>query len=495
MTEGTALLQLARLVAADLRGDERVRVKSVQHDSRHVGEGALFAALVGANVDGHNYVAQACERGATALMVERAVDAPLPQLIVKSTRRSLGPVASEVYGRPTESLRTVGVTGTNGKTTVAWLVEQILSALGHKPAVLGTLRAFAGEVPVASAHTTPEADDIARFACECRVRGDGALIMETSSHALAMHRVDGISFDVAAFTNLSQDHLDFHQTMEAYGKAKTRLFSELAPSRMVINLDDAFGRQLAERFSSAIGVSAQALAEADLFARSVSFQRGGFEATLQTPWGEHALEVPLVGLHNLENLLVALGIAHALDLALEPLFASGFFSSLRGAPGRMQRVEHPNDVLMYVDYAHTPDALARALAAARGVTGGKVWAVFGCGGDRDRTKRPLMAKAAEKSADVLVVTSDNPRSEEPNAIIEEICAGLTSKKRAHIEVDRRKAIRYAVRNAKPGDTIVVAGKGHEDYQIIGTTKYHLSDVEELHAAVQETFGSVDGGRA
>lgn len=486
-----SLRQLAEQTSSELLGldeEQDVQITGVQHDSRAVGPGQMFAALVGANVDGHAFAEQACAKGASALLVERPLRTHVPQLLVSDARRSLGPIASFVYGEPTRRLATVGITGTNGKTTVAWLVEQTLRALDFSPAVLGTLRAYPGQTPEAAVHTTPEADDIARFADEVLQRGGDALVMETSSHALAMHRVDGIDFDVAAFTNLSQDHLDFHHSMDAYGAAKARLFSELSPRETVINIDDTFGQKLAADLPYAVTTSTRASAGAVFSAQGLSFHRGGFTSVLETPWGAYPVDVPLVGRHNLENLLVALGIVHALGKSAKSLLAQNFFSTLRGAPGRMQRVPHPNNVLLFVDYAHTPDALARALDAARGVTDGTLWVVFGCGGDRDRGKRPLMAQAAEQSADKLVITSDNPRTEDPEAIIAQVVAGLATPQSAHVDVDRRQAIRHAVANAKPGDTIVVAGKGHEDYQILGTERVHLSDVEELEAAVAESFG-------
>ncbi len=483
------LARLAQLAHGRVEGDDNVIPAGVQHDSRAVEVGEMFVALPGANVDGHDFVQQACARGASALMVQRSVEAPVPVLYVDDSRKRLGAVAEEIYGNPTRHLRTVGITGTNGKTTVAWLVEQMLSHLGGKPAVLGTLRAFPGDSPEAATHTTPEADDVARFAREVKKRGGDALVMEASSHALDMHRIDGVQFDVAAFTNLSQDHLDYHESMEAYAEAKARLFGDLAPARSVLNVDDAFGRELRSRITDPICVSARGAQQAVFTAGTVEMHRGGFVTELHTPWGIVPADVPLVGFHNLENLLVALAIAYALELEVEKLTEPAFLSSLRGAPGRMQRVEHPDDVLLYVDYAHTPDALARALEAARGVTDGRLWVVFGCGGDRDRLKRPKMAQVAEQGADEVIVTSDNPRTEDPSAIIDEVCAGLVDKReRTHVEVDRRAAIRYAVKHAKRGDTVLVAGKGHEDYQILGTTRVHLSDVEELHAAVAERSG-------
>lgn len=491
---GTTMEHLGRLIGASVIGSGETLVTGVRHDSRAIEKGELFAALSGATVDGHDYIDQACKRGASGILAERPVDASVPSLVVDDTRKVLGAVANAIYGQPFASLKTVGITGTNGKTTVAWLVRQMLEASDFRTAVLGTLRALPGEAPAAAIHTTPEADGIARFALEVGARSGNSLVMEVSSHALDMKRVDGVTFDVAAFTNLSQDHLDYHETMEAYGQAKERLFTELAPEHAVFNIDDPFVAKFHQRLqhASAVTVSVDG-SSSDIWATKVSPFRGGLSATVHAFDDVASVRLPFIGRHNLENYLVALAISLKLGASFSEMTDDDFVSKLYSAPGRMQRVPHHDDVLMFVDYAHTPDALERAIAASRVVTEGRLWVVFGCGGDRDRGKRPLMGDVASNGADRIVVTSDNPRTEDADAIVREIVGSRKLTDAWHVEVDRRAAIAFAVQHAEAGDTILVAGKGHEDYQVLGTERVHLSDVEELEKAVASALTQAGEG--
>jgi UDP-N-acetylmuramoyl-L-alanyl-D-glutamate--2,6-diaminopimelate ligase len=478
-------------------GDASVVVTGVRHDSRHVGPGDLFVALPGEAQEGAEFAAQALARGAVAILAEDVlpgVDAPTA--LVADPRRAMGTVAARVYGDPTAGVPVVGITGTNGKTTTAWLLEGALGAAGGSPAVLGTLGARGPAGAQETGFTTPESDAVMRFARDSVDAGASHLIMEVSSHGLALHRVEGVRFHVAAFTNLTQDHLDFHGDMERYGAAKARLFTDFAPARAVLHVDDPFGAALADRVTCPTWrCTRRGDREAEVRALSWSEGREGIRARVATPKGEVEVNSPLVGTHNLDNLLVALGCALALDVDLAGAVRG--LSGAAGAPGRLERVPHPGDVAVFVDYAHTPDALSRVLSALRGVTPGRLLAVFGCGGDRDPSKRAPMGRAAGGGADLCVLTSDNPRTEDPLRILAEVEPGLggagmerldgshlAKARRGYAVVpDRREAIGLALRAARRGDTVLIAGKGHEDYQIVGTEKRPFDDRAEARRAI------------
>ncbi len=475
-------------------------VTQVAYDSRKVAPGTLFVCLPGLTRDGHAFAAAAAAAGAIAVLGERPVDAPgAVVLVAPSSRLALAAAARNLLGRPDEKLVLAGVTGTNGKTTTSYLYEAIAAAAGKRPGVIGTVSyRFAGREK-AAAHTTPEAPELAALFAEMAEAGCDTAAMEVSSHALAQERVAFLRFRSAAFTNLTRDHLDYHKDMEDYFAAKARLFRErLAPDAVsTLNGDDAFGRRLHEELTAKGRTAWRFSTEdpsAELFAKDVEAGIGGIAATLVTPRGEVRIESPLVGAHNLQNLLTAAGLALGAGL---PLAAVGEgLSRCKGAPGRLERVDG-RGVSVFVDYAHTDDALKRACAALREVAPRRLLVVFGCGGDRDRGKRPLMGEVAGRAADLTVVTSDNPRTEEPSSILEMIVPGVekAGKRRlGHdeakagadgfaVEVDRRKAIDLAVAAARPGDVILVAGKGHEDYQILGTTKIHFDDREEARRAL------------
>jgi UDP-N-acetylmuramoyl-L-alanyl-D-glutamate--2,6-diaminopimelate ligase len=506
------LAQLLREgIPGRVTGDPERRVHDVRHDSRLVAPGDLFVALDGATVDGARFVPEAIARGAAAVMVRRELlpgestaghdAAPagrvpgeaipaVPQLIVDDPRRWLSLAAAVVHGHPTVALNAVGVTGTNGKTTVAHLVEQALASCGHRTAMLGTVAQRGPGFMRPSAFTTPEGDDVARFAREVLDLGATHLVMEVSSHALAQHRVDAVRFRVAAFTNLTQDHLDFHGSMEAYAAAKARLFLELGPGASVVCVDGPFGERLAGRLGgrALVRVSVRAGAPAEVRATRVAQDARGLHIEASTPAGPVALRSPLVGAHNAENLLVALGCLLALDVPLAD--AARALGAAPGAPGRLERIPDGGGATILVDYAHTADALARVLEAVRPITRGRSIVVFGCGGDRDRAKRPLMGRAAAEGADLVVVTSDNPRTEDPAAIIAEIVPGVASvpgmsplepstfgeATRGYVvKVDRGEAIALALGAARPGDTVLIAGKGHEDYQVVGAERRPFDD--------------------
>ena len=495
---GIALQDLLALEGVShVQGDAGVRVQRVVSDSRAVAPGDLFAAIAGVSSDGAAFAPSAVERGALAVLAQRELGLAVPTLVVDDVRKRLGPVAHRVLGDPSHELPVVGITGTNGKTTVTHLIESVLAHVGARPAVLGTvaMRGPAGEA--AAALTTPEADVIARFMREQRAAGATHLAMEVSSHALAIDRVAGTRFDVAGITNLTQDHLDFHGTMEAYGEAKALLFTRYAPRVSVIVVDHAFGEALSKRaHGELIRCSVDAHRQAELSVKEWASTRAGIRARVQTPKGTLELASPLFGAHNLENLLVCVGSCLALGVDLRGI-AEGLRAA-RGAPGRMERVDDPRDVMILVDYAHTPDAVERALLALRPLTQGRLFALVGCGGDRDRKKRAPMAEAAARVADVAVLTSDNPRTEDPLAILRDMEPGartvsppipaenLGEASRGYVVIpDRRTAILQTILAARAGDTVLLAGKGHETYQIVGSVKHAFDDRVEAALAVKK----------
>lgn len=482
-------------------GDGQVLVRGVRHDSRRVEPGDLFFALGGQVFDGADYSLAAAQAGAVAVASEKPGPCALPVLVVQDGLRALAAISKYFYGDPSASLPVVGITGTNGKTTVTYLVEQALQGLGHRPALAGTIevRGPGGHLP--ATHTTPMADDLVRICRWALDSGATEFVTEVSSHGLAMHRVDGLRFEVTAFTNLSQDHLDFHGDLAHYGAAKARLFREFAAAHAVINVDDDFGQQLAQEGPAGlIRYSAAGAAEAELRVVCASYTRDGIEAQVRAQDQTVLLRSPLLGAHNLENLLCALGICVA--LGLPPVAVAGALSLAKGAPGRLQRVPHPAGVLVFVDYAHTPDALARVCALLREQTEGQLKVVFGCGGDRDRAKRPQMAYAVSQYADHAFLTHDNPRTEDPAQILRDIIPGLSSdgwvevsvasgplKRHQYVvEGDRAKAIALAVQQARPGDTLLIAGKGHENYQIVGPQRLPFDDVQEAQKAIAALVG-------
>ncbi|HSL12083.1 MAG TPA: UDP-N-acetylmuramoyl-L-alanyl-D-glutamate--2,6-diaminopimelate ligase [Actinomycetota bacterium] len=464
------LTSVARAAGADVIGDaSATSVVDVALDDREVTPGSLFCCVVGARVDGHDHAAAAVDRGAAALLAERPVAVAVPQLVVPSVRAAMGPAAAEVFGHPARSMTIVGVTGTNGKTTVTYLLDAIFRHAGHRSGVIGTTGARVDGDAVALAHTTPEAPDLHRLLARMRDAGVDAVAMEVSSHALAQHRVGGLVADVAVFTNLSQDHLDFHPTMDAYFDAKATLFTPDAARRGVVAVDAAWGRALAERAAipgTTIGVDVDAEVRAHAVvadASGIAFRVEGVDV--------HA---PLLGRFNVANALAA--IVAARETGIEPTVAADALATVAGVPGRMEPVRAGQRFLVMVDYAHTPDSILGVLRAARPLTTGRVIIVFGCGGDRDRAKRPAMGRVATAHADLAVLTSDNPRSEDPLAILAAVEAGARAGGgRYVVEPDRRLAIRRALADADDDDVVVIAGKGHETHQEIDGTARPFDD--------------------
>ncbi len=481
----SALLSVLSEEAPRLLGDGNVRLTGVRQDSRRVEAGDLFVARSGGKVSGADFAQAAVERGAVAVIVERGAPIPalaIPMLEVADARRSLALAAEAVYGDPSRALSFVGITGTNGKTTTSWLVERALSGLGARPARLGTVGFAFGNESVDSALTTPEADDISRLAAKTRDAGGTHFVMEVSSIALSLERVRALHFRVAAFSNLTQDHLDFHGTLAEYGETKARLFVELAPEASVINVDDPFGAKLAARAQGDV-LRVSKRSGADLYPKHVTVDARGIQGIIHTPNGDVALDSRLVGEHNLDNLLLSLGILQA--LGLDVAAGARALTHAPQVPGRLERCDEPGDeILVLVDYAHTPDALERVLIATRSLTEQRVLCVFGCGGDRDPQKRPQMGAAAGRLADYSYLTNDNPRSEEPQAIAKAVQVGLREMDAQYeVELDRARAIERAVLQARPGDVVLIAGKGHEPYQLIGSETLAFDDRVEARRAL------------
>ena len=447
---------LDALPTASVEGDSTIRVSGVTYRSGDVEPGWLFFAVPGERADGHDYAEEAVRRGAVAVVAERALEAGVTRIVVPSVREAMGPMASEFYGRPADRLLMIGVTGTNGKTTTSYLLERILREAGMTPGVIGTTGIRIDGRPVGMDRTTPEAPDLHSLLARMVEEGVGAVAMEVSSHGLDQHRVGGARYRCAVFTNLSQDHLDYHGDLDAYFEAKARLFAPEMAEVAAINWDSPEGRRLAGRIPTlTYGLDA----EADLRAREVEvsseglrFRADGVEVTAR-----------LRGAFNVHNCLAA--VAAARQSAIPDRAAVRGIAALPGVPGRMEPVEAGQPFPILVDYAHTPDSVENVLRAARPLAERRVIVVLGCGGDRDRSKRPLMGEAATRLADLSVITSDNPRSEDPLAIIGEIEDGARRGDGEYvIEPDRRAAIRLAIERARPGDVVVIAGKGHETGQ-------------------------------
>ena len=486
---------IAGITGARLTGDDR-EVGAVRDDSRKVEPGDVFVAVKGLHVDGHGFVAKAIERGAVAVVVEHgaAAEAALPLdvavVVVPSTAVALGLLVGKSLGDPAGAMTLIGVTGTNGKTTTTYLVEAILRAAGKQVGVIGTVEMRYGDKVVPANYTTPTPEILHGAFAEMRAAGCTHVVMEVTSSALAMERVVGLRFAVSAFSNLTQDHLDVHGSMTAYRDAKRRLFAELTHGVAVVNIDDREGLAMGAAAPSMMTVSVSQPADIRVI-ESESTVRG-IRMRLATPRGE--LEIrskPLIGGYNVANLALAVGIAEALGID-----HSAIASSLADTapPGRVERVANDADLDIFVDYAHTPDALRNVLVALRPLVARRLICVFGCGGDRDPTKRPKMGAAVAELADLAIVTSDNPRTEDPRAIIDMIVPAVP--RPFFVDPDRRTAIRAAIDEATPGDVVVIAGKGHEDYQILGTTKIHFDDREEAAAAVaaRESRSLVDLAR-
>ncbi len=471
---------LDALDEARVAGALPARVTGLAADSRRVERGDCFVAVPGFTHDARRFVPEAVARGAAMVVTEGE---PLPgiavgQVLVPAARPALGRLADAYYDHPSRHLTLVGITGTNGKTTTSYLVDALLQRCGMRTGVIGTIGYTIGSEILPASQTTPEALELQAMLARMRDEGLGGVAMEVSSHALALHRVDELTFDVAVFTNLTQDHLDFHGTMDAYGHAKRRLFELLARSpkprrTAVVNADDPAGAQMVAGLDLPVvtfGLSPAARVRAVEHASTLE----GIRLRAETPAGPLALASPLIGEHNVMNLLGAVGVGLALDLA--PATIAETLGGVAAVPGRFEQVRAGQPFLVVVDYAHTPDALERVLVTARKITPARLGVVFGCGGDRDRTKRPIMGGIAARLCDRVWITSDNPRSERPEAIVAEVAAGARAGGAAVVtEPDRRAAIAAALAWARHGDTVLIAGKGHETYQIVGKAVLPFDD--------------------
>ncbi len=490
-----------------LHGGSDTEISGVTCDSRAVKPGMLFFALRGTNTDGHRYIPAAVAAGAAAVLLEEDSLAPadLPWLQVADGRSAMGLMSAAFYGNPTARLPLIGITGTNGKTTTTYLIEGILRAAGIAPAVLGTISYRFEDTAVEASHTTPESTELQAAFRQLAAAGAQAFIMEVSSHSLEQKRVEGCHFDVGIFSNLTRDHLDYHKTMESYLSSKQQLFSRLLQPdqfkpvrRAAVNMDDEYGAQIAA-VSACPVISYGVDYNGDVKAEGVALSVNGITGTLKTPKGNVAFTSRLLGRFNLYNILAAVSAGIALDLSLESIKAG--IEGHKAVPGRMERVENCHDITLLVDYAHTGDALENVLKTLKELATGRIISVFGCGGDRDPGKRPIMGGIAAGMSDLAIVTSDNPRSEDPFMIMAQVKTGIAPlnireytvteladgfKDKGFVMLEnRRDAIRLAVSVAVPGDIILLAGKGHEDYQIIGATKHHFDDREEAAAAFVE----------
>ena len=479
-------------------------ITGLHHDSRTVVPGGLFFALRGVSADGHAFIPSAAASGAVAVVAEDPESLPAGIVAVKvaDTRLAMAEIAAAFFGDPTASVPLIGITGTNGKTTTTYLIEGILAAAGLPAAVLGTISYRFGDIRIEASHTTPESTDLQAALRKLADAGAKSFVMEVSSHALDQRRVDGCHFDVGIFSNLTRDHLDYHGSMEQYLDAKKRLFSELLKPeatkplrRATVNMDDPYGA--AVRDSAACPVITFGTDPSnDLHGVDISLSVNGIRGGIRTPKGEFSFSSRLLGRFNFSNILAAVSAGIALDLPLAAI-KEGIEGHLP-VPGRLERVENSRSVTCLVDYAHTGDALENVLSTLKEIAAGRIITVFGCGGDRDSGKRPIMGRIAASMSDFSVVTSDNPRTEDPQKILEQIKVGITplvireyrlpelekgfEEKGFIVCENRREAIRLAIRLSRPGDIVLLAGKGHEDYQITGRTKHHFDDREEAAEA-------------
>jgi UDP-N-acetylmuramoyl-L-alanyl-D-glutamate--2,6-diaminopimelate ligase len=490
--ESTRLLVdlLNGLKACILTGSTRCPVRHLTADSRQVVSDTLFVALRGLHVDGHGFLDDALDRGAKALVVEacppavlqRAQQAGCTVAQVSNSRQAFALLASAYYGHPGQHLRLVGITGTNGKTTTSYIVEAILQAAGKATGVIGTISYRLGTQELPASHTTPDALQLHALLAQMVQANLGYGVMEVSSHALDQERVWGCRFEAAVFTNLSRDHYDYHGSAEAYFAAKARLFQELPAVWHILNLDDPYGQRLLD-MSRARLLTYGLEGEATFKPSAVQHGLDGIRFTLSTTKGQLDIASPLVGRHNVYNLLAGIAVAVALDINAGAIMQG--IAQLQRVPGRLERVESGQDFAVFVDYAHTPDALEKVLQLVRAETTGRLITVFGCGGDRDPGKRPLMGQVATRLSDYTIITSDNPRTEDPQEIIDAIVTGVERFKDYVTMPDRQEAIEHAIAVAQPADTVVIAGKGHEDYQILGQTRRHFDDREVARAALEQ----------
>jgi UDP-N-acetylmuramoyl-L-alanyl-D-glutamate--2,6-diaminopimelate ligase len=507
--ELTKLLEGVEIIK--IVGETEKEIEGIAYHSRRVGRNFLFAAIRGIEADGHRFIRESIERGAEAILLEAGAEAnDRTAVFVPNSRQALARVSSNFYGNPSANMRLVGITGTNGKTTTAYLLESIFKKAGYDVGVIGTVNYRYGQTVVPALNTTPESLDLQKILWEMSQEGVSHVIMEVSSHGLDLDRVFGCQFDGAVFTNFTSDHLDYHQTLKRYFESKRKLFSELlmksgkAERFAVTNCDDPGGDEIVRGVT--LSILRYGLGDScDFSAGETNLSLDGISCRIKTPAGDFPLHSALIGRFNLYNILAAVTAGFGMGLSLKVLKEG--VEALKGVPGRFEKVTNPKGIHVIVDYAHTHDALERVLSGLRETLNlsspnrGKIITVFGCGGDRDRTKRPLMGEAAGKYSDLVVLTSDNPRTEDPLTILEEVEGGIRPlfleawdrdkmeawrSKKGYLKVpDRKEAIRTAIRLARAEDTVLIAGKGHEDYQILGREKIAFDDRIEARKALEE----------
>ncbi len=467
------------------QGSPETEVSNIRYDSRSVEKGDLFVCVTGFQTDGHKYAKSAVEKGASVIVAEHMAEGMdkdgLTVVITENTRRALALISAAFYGYPSEKMNVIGVTGTNGKTTTTYLIKTIFDRLGYKTGVVGTIGNMIGDRKLHTERTTPESLELQELFAEMADEGVTNAIMEVSSHSLALDRVAGVKYSTAIFTNLTQDHLDFHKTMENYMKAKGILFS--MADKAVINIDDEAGKYMRSVAKGKVITTGIDHEDADLRAENISITAEGVSYTLDYEGKQYPVRLNIPGRFSIYNSLGAIGACLLNGIGMEDILEG--LSMNKGVAGRFQSIPNDLGITAIVDYAHTPDGLVNVLDTAHEFAKGRIITVFGCGGDRDRTKRPLMAEAVGRRSDFAIITSDNPRSEDPNAIIDDVEVGIIPTKCPyHRIVDRREAINEAVRMAKEGDIVIVAGKGHEDYQIFPDRTIHFDDAEEIAKACE-----------
>ncbi|MER3523351.1 MAG: UDP-N-acetylmuramoyl-L-alanyl-D-glutamate--2,6-diaminopimelate ligase [Ignavibacteria bacterium] len=494
LLENIAVSKIFHTVFGQMIVTHEVVVGAIQYDSRKVNRGDVFVAIKGLAADGHKYIGNAVARGAKVVVIED--DAAMPdsffmhtgvvKVVVSDTRKALAMMAANYYDHPSRKLRLIGVTGTNGKTSTTYIVKAMLEANGEPAGLVGTIEYKLGNATLPASHTTPESVELNKLLRTMVDRGCKAAAMEVSSHALALHRVHGVHFSAAVFTNLTQDHLDFHGTMENYFRAKKMLFDDLRSSATAVtNADDPYGKQIVSNTKARV-LTYGMEAPADVVASDVQISMAGTRLTVTHRQQAQVIQSPLIGRFNVQNILAAYTVGIALGLSREAI-AQGI-ASVPSVPGRFQSIVSPEGWIAVIDYAHTPDALEKCLRTIHEIMTadqkGRVITVFGCGGDRDKGKRPHMGRIASTLSDLTVITSDNPRNEDPEAIVREIQAGCVAGRAVHTEVDRRKAIGFALSQARRGDLVLIAGKGHETYQIIGDMRVHFDDRVEVESFIR-----------
>lgn len=472
-----------------VQGCADTEVNAVQYDSRKVGRGDLFVCITGFQTDGHKYAKSAVEKGASVIVAEHMAEgmenSGAAIVITENTRKALALISAAYYDNPSEKINVIGVTGTNGKTTTTYLMKTILDSLGYKTGVIGTIGNMIGNRALHADRTTPESLELQELFSEMSCEGVSFAVMEVSSHSLALDRVTGVKYSTAIFTNLTQDHLDYHKTMENYMKAKGILFS--MADKAVINIDDragAYMKSVAKGFVMTTGIESE---NADLRAENISITAEGVSYTLDYEGRQYPVKLNIPGRFSIYNSLGAIGACLLNGIKMEDIIKG--LSLNEGIPGRFQSVPNNLGITAIVDYAHTPDGLENILETAHEFAKGRIITVFGCGGDRDRTKRPIMAEIAGKLSDFAIITSDNPRTENPATILDDVEVGMVPTKCPyHKIVDRRDAINEAIRMAKKDDVVIIAGKGHEDYQIFADKTIHFDDVEEVKKAFENAKG-------